>query len=116
MNDPACLFCKIASGRIPATLVHEGERVVAFRDIHPQAPVHVLIIPRVHIGSLAEAGHEHREVLGEMLLLAAELARTEGLAAGGYRAVVNTGRDGGQTVHHLHVHLLGGRGLGWPPG
>jgi histidine triad (HIT) family protein len=116
MRDPACLFCKIAGGQIPTTLVHEGERLVAFRDINPQAPVHVLIIPREHIASLAEATEGQGELLGEMLVLAGALARSEGIATGGYRAVINTGTDGGQSVPHLHLHLLGGRGLGWPPG
>jgi histidine triad (HIT) family protein len=116
MSDPDCLFCKIASGEIPADVVHEGERVVAFRDISPQAPVHLLVIPRSHISSLAEAEAEHGDLLGEMMLLAAEVARGEGVAEGGFRSVVNSGPDGGQVVPHLHVHVLGGRALGWPPG
>jgi histidine triad (HIT) family protein len=116
MTDSACLFCKIAAGQIPAALIHQDERLVAFRDINPQAPVHVLVIPRAHVPSLAATDPSHVTLLGEMLLLAAELARSEGLPERGYRTVVNTGKDGGQTVHHLHLHLLGGRALGWPPG
>jgi histidine triad (HIT) family protein len=116
MSSSDCLFCRIAAGTIPATLVHEGERLVAFRDISPQAPLHVLIIPREHVASLHDADPEHGGLLGEALLLAAEIARLEGVAEGGYRTVINTGDHGGQTVHHLHVHLLAGRALGWPPG
>jgi histidine triad (HIT) family protein len=110
-----CIFCKIASGAIPATLLFEDEEVVAFADRNPQAPVHVLVIPRRHIISLAQAVKTDAAVLGHMLETVAELARTLQLA-NGYRSVINTGPDGGQTVEHLHVHLLGGRGMSWPPG
>ena len=116
MSPSDCLFCRIARGEIPADLVHEGERLIAFRDISPQAPFHVLVIPREHIQSLGDAEVGHGALLGEALLLAAEIAAREGVAEEGYRTVVNTGKDGGQTVHHLHVHILGGRSLGWPPG
>jgi len=116
MSRPDCLFCKIASGQIAADLVHQGERLVAFRDINPQAPLHVLVIPREHVSSLDAADERVRDLLGEALLLVADIARQEGVAEDGYRAVVNTGDHGGQTVHHLHVHLLAGRHLGWPPG
>ena len=116
MTEPDCLFCKIAGGEIPASLVHEDRDVVAFRDIHPQAPVHVLVIPREHLSSLDEADEEHGHILGSLYLRAAEIARKEGLAADGYRTVLNTGEYGGQTVGHLHVHVLGGRAMGWPPG
>ncbi len=116
MSGSDCLFCKIVEGAIPAELVHEGERLIAFRDIQPRAPLHVLVIPREHIASLGTAEASHRDLLGEALLLAADIARAEGVADDGYRTVINTGGDGGQTVHHLHVHLLGGRALGWPPG
>jgi histidine triad (HIT) family protein len=116
MSEPACLFCRIVAGEIPATVVHESERLLAFRDIAPQAPVHVLIIPKEHVASLEAAGRDHGDLLGEILLTAREIARAEGIADGGYRCVFNTGDDGGQTVHHLHLHLLGGRPLGWPPG
>jgi histidine triad (HIT) family protein len=109
-----CLFCKIARGEIPVPLVAENDLAIAFRDIHPQAPVHILVIPRRHVSSLEQTtdGAE----LGALMLLAAQVARDEGVAAAGYRTVVNTGDHGGQTVHHLHVHVLGGRAMGWPPG
>lgn len=116
MSHSDCLFCKIAAGTIPADLVHEGERLLAFRDISPQAPLHVLVIPREHLASLDAAGDGNGDLLGDALLLAAEIARREGISEGGYRTVINTGDDGGQTVDHLHVHVLGGRPLGWPPG
>lgn len=116
MSPSDCLFCRIARREISATLVHEDDRIVAFRDIHPQAPVHILIIPREHLGSLDAASVEHRELLGDILLTARDIARTEGMAEDGYRTVLNIGADGGQTVHHLHLHVLGGRALGWPPG
>ncbi len=116
MTEPDCLFCSIAAGRIPATLVHQDDALVAFRDINPQAPVHILVVPREHVSSLEEAGEDHRELLGRMLLTARDLARDEGLADGGYRAVLNVGSDGGQTVPHIHLHLMGGRAMGWPPG
>ncbi len=112
MSD--CLFCRIARGEIPAAKVAENAHCLAFRDISPQAPVHVLVIPRNHIASLEEA--EDPALLGELLGMARDVARTEGLPAKGYRCVINTGVDGGQTVHHLHLHVLGGRGLKWPPG
>jgi histidine triad (HIT) family protein len=116
VSQSDCLFCKISAGTIPADFVHEGQRLVAFRDISPQAPLHVLIIPREHIDSLDAVGEENADLMGEALVLAAEIARREGVAEGGYRTVINTGDDGGQTVHHLHVHVLGGRPFGWPPG
>lgn len=109
-----CLFCKIVQGEIPVVPIAQNEHAIAFRDINPQAPVHVLVVPRRHVASLAEAtdGVE----LGAVALLAAEVARTEGIAESGYRTVMNTGDHGGQTVHHLHLHLLGGRAMAWPPG
>ncbi len=109
-----CLFCRIVRGEIPAKLVAETPECIAFRDINPQAPVHVLVIPRAHVASLdalTDAG-----VLGKAGLLAAEIARTEGVDASGYRVVINNGSDAGQSVGHLHLHLLGGRKLAWPPG
>ena len=109
-----CLFCRIVAGKIPATLIAETEDCVAFRDITPQAPVHVLVIPRLHIASLDEV--EDPLLLGRMMLLATQLAREEGIAVTGYRTVINTRDDGGQSVAHLHIHLLGGRKLKWPPG
>lgn len=116
MSDPSCLFCKIAAGDIPASLVHSSARVVAFRDIDPKAPVHVLVIPREHLASLDSTDERHLTLLGEMLSLARQLARDEGISERGYRTVINTGAEAGQSVHHLHMHLLGGRSLGWPPG
>ena len=112
MSD--CIFCKIASGEIPATVVARTDRLVAFRDVGPQAPVHVLVIPTEHLASLEEV--KDGQLLGEMLLLARQIAREEKIAADGYRIVLNTNRNGGQTVFHLHLHVLGGRRLTWPPG
>jgi histidine triad (HIT) family protein len=109
-----CLFCKIAAGTIPATKVAETESAIAFRDIDPKAPTHILVIPRDHVASLAEA--DGSLMLGDLLLFAASVARSEGLVDGGYRVVTNVGRDGGQTVDHLHLHVLGGRRMTWPPG
>jgi histidine triad (HIT) family protein len=116
VTEADCLFCKIAGGEIPATLVHEDQDVVAFRDIHPQAPVHILVIPREHLSSLDDVDEGHSHVLGSLYLRAAEIARKEGIAEDGYRTVLNMGADGGQTVQHLHVHVLGGRAMRWPPG
>ena len=112
MTD-SCLFCRIVRGEIPARIVREDEHTVAFRDIDPKAPTHVLVIPRVHVASLDEA--RDPALVGQVMLAAAEVAASEGIA-GGYRTVINTGADAGQTVHHLHVHVLGGRKLAWPPG
>lgn len=111
----SCLFCKIAAGEIPADVVHETERVMAFRDLNPQAPTHVLVIPRVHFDNAAALAATDPAYAGEVLAVAADVAAAEGLA-GGYRLVANTGVDAGQTVDHLHWHLLGGRSLSWPPG
>jgi histidine triad (HIT) family protein len=113
--DMDCLFCKIVEGTIPAKLLFQDEQCVAFSDINPQAPTHFLVIPREHIASLAHAGNNHLALVGHLLLTAGEIAREKGLAKG-YRVVINTGPDGGQTVDHLHVHVLGGRHLTWPPG
>jgi histidine triad (HIT) family protein len=110
-----CLFCKILAGEIPANRVYEDEHSIAFPDINPQAPTHLLIIPKEHRASPAKALAEHEPLLGHLLTVAADLARTHKLEKG-YRIVINTGEDGGQTVHHLHVHLLGGRPMHWPPG
>jgi len=109
-----CLFCKIAEGEIPAKVVKRDGRLLAFRDINPQAPTHILIIPTEHVASLNDAKDEG--LLGEILVFAGTLAREEGIAQRGYRVVVNTNADGGQTVFHLHAHLLGGRRMTWPPG
>jgi len=111
-----CLFCKIIAGEIPSARVYEDEICVAFNDISPQAPTHLLIIPREHFASLDEAADEHQKTLGHLLLTAARIAREKGFAKDGYRVVINTNSDGGQTVFHLHVHLLGGRQFVFPPG
>ena len=109
-----CLFCRIVRGEIPATIVAETPECVAFRDINPQAPTHVVVIPREHVASLDAA--RDPALVGRLALLAAEIARSEGIAQRGYRTVINTNADAGQTVFHVHLHLLGGRRLGWPPG
>ena len=111
-----CLFCKIAAGSIPANLVYQDEHLVAFRDINPVAPTHILLIPRRHVASLEDTRDGDRELLGGLLLAASQLARAEGLAASGYRLVTNTGAGAGQSVLHLHCHLIGGRAMHWPPG
>jgi len=117
MTSPQdCLFCSIAHGRLPADILHRDDRVVAFRDIEPKAPVHLLVVPTRHVASLDAVEDQDRALLGALLWRAAELARSEGIAESGYRTVINTGAEGGQTVGHLHVHVLGGRGLSWPPG
>jgi len=110
-----CLFCKIAAQQIPAKLLHDDPEVFAFADTNPQAPTHVLICPKEHFASLADAAPTHQAVLGKMSLVAAKLAREANLGSG-YRTVVNTGAGAGQTVLHLHMHLLGGREFRWPPG
>lgn len=110
-----CLFCRIALGNIPVQRLYEDEDVLAFPDRNPQAPTHVLVIPKQHLASHGHAVAEHTALLGKLFWAAAEIARAQALVDG-YRLVVNTGPDGGQTVDHLHVHLLGGRAMGWPPG
>jgi len=113
--DMSCLFCKIVDGSIPSTAVYQDDQCYAFADIHPQAPVHVLIVPRRHIDSLAGASDADKDLLGHLALVAAEIARSKGLGKG-FRVVMNNGEDGGQTVDHLHLHVLGGRAMHWPPG
>jgi histidine triad (HIT) family protein len=115
-TDSNCLFCRIVAGGVPSTKVHDDELVIAFRDIAPRAPTHILVVPRDHIASAADLTEADAPVLGRIFAVAAELARTEGIADAGYRLVSNVGRWGGQTVDHLHVHLLGGRAFDWPPG
>jgi histidine triad (HIT) family protein len=110
----ACLFCQIVAGERPATIVHRSDDVIAFRDIHPQAPTHILIIPTKHIVSVAEATVEDEGLIGRLMSTAREIAQQENLK--GYRLVINTGSQAGQSVFHLHVHLLGGRAMQWPPG
>ncbi len=113
-SNQECVFCRIASGQVKADRVLETEDVVAFRDLNPQAPTHILVIPRVHVASLNEL--EDPDLAGRVLMAARQVAGEEGLAEAGYRVVVNQGSDGGQTVFHLHVHVLGGRRMTWPPG
>jgi histidine triad (HIT) family protein len=116
MSQSDCIFCKIVAGAIPSTRVFEDEICVAFNDLSPQAPTHVLIVPREHFDSLDKAEAAHKATLGHLLLTAAKLARDTGFADDGYRVVINTNADGGQTVFHLHVHLLAGRPFVFPPG
>jgi len=116
MSENNCIFCQVIAGEIPATIVHRDERCVAFDDINPQAPVHVLVIPVEHIESLDEASGRDEGLLGHLLRIGARIANERGLSETGYRTVINTGAGAGQSVFHLHAHLLGGRALGWPPG
>lgn len=111
-----CLFCRIASKKIPASVVFEDAEILAFDDIRPQAPVHVLLIPKRHFASLNEADEDKRALLGRLLIAAREIAKLKGVDRTGYRVVFNTGPDSGQEVPHIHAHLLGGRRLAWPPG
>lgn len=111
-----CLFCKIASKEIPAEIVHATDRVVAFRDINPKAPTHIVLIPREHLESAADVAERDGKVLAEMVQAAAHLAKAEGVDRSGWRLVTNVGPDAGQSVQHLHFHLLGGRPMSWPPG
>ena len=113
-DSRSCIFCRIARGEIPAQMVANNKEIAAFKDLNPQAPVHILIIPKKHIASLDDATDS--DLLGRMMALAAAIARQEKIAKSGYRTVINTGADGGQSVDHLHIHLLGGRHMTWPPG
>ena len=112
----SCLFCNIAAGKIPCTAVHGDENFLAFRDIDPKAPTHILVIPRRHIASLADLQAGDRDIMGDLMLVGKKIAAAEGLQEAGYRFVINCGKDGGQTVGHIHLHILGGRSLQWPPG
>ncbi len=112
----ACLFCRIIAHEIPASIVYEDDEVVAFNDINPQAPTHLLLVPRKHIPTLSDAEPGDAELLGTLLRRAAAIAKERGIEASGFRTVFNTNRDAGQTVFHIHLHLLGGRSLAWPPG
>jgi histidine triad (HIT) family protein len=114
MND--CLFCKIADGRIPAKLVHQDKDTVAFEDINRQAPLHALVMPRRHIATINDLEHGDDQVMGKLFRVAASLAREMGCAESGYRVVMNANADAGQVVFHVHLHVLGGRPMGWPPG
>jgi histidine triad (HIT) family protein len=115
-TDANCLFCKIISRAVAGTIVHQDERITAIRDINPAAPIHILLLPNRHIDSTAAAAAEDEGLLGALLLAGADLARQEGIEQDGYRLVINTGSNAGQSVQHLHVHLLGGRQMHWPPG
>lgn len=114
MSD--CLFCKMVSGEIAADKVYEDDDILVFRDINPQAPLHLLLIPKVHISTLNDLDEAHASLLGKMYLAVKAIAKQQGVAEDGYRTVMNCNRDGGQTVFHIHLHLLAGRGLLWPPG
>jgi histidine triad (HIT) family protein len=111
-----CIFCRIAAGEAPADIVLTDDEAVVFRDLHPQAPTHLLVIPRRHVTSLAHAAPEDEALLGRLLALAAEAARRCGIAEGGYRVITNSGAGAGQSVFHIHLHVLGGRRFSWPPG
>ena len=115
-SDPDCLFCKIVSGAIPSNRVYEDKDMIAFRDINPAAPTHILVVPRTHIVSIAETTEAEEPLIAKLILAANKIAMSEHVELSGYRLVINTGKDGGQSVFHLHVHLLAGRALGWPPG
>lgn len=116
MSDQQCLFCRILVGEIPANKVYEDDHSLAFRDVNPQSPTHVLLIPKKHIRSLNESTAEDHAVLGHLLCVAPQIARQEGIADGGFRVVINTGADAGQSVWHIHLHVMGGRPMAWPPG
>jgi histidine triad (HIT) family protein len=116
MSDPNCIFCKIAAGEIDSEIVYQTDQVVAFRDLNPQAPTHILIIPRRHIATINDLAEGDAEVVGQLYLAAKQIAADEGFAEPGYRTVMNCNAGAGQTVFHVHLHLLGGRQFGWPPG
>ena len=116
MSESDCLFCRIIAGEIPAEVVHRDDHCVVIRDVNPQAPTHLLVIPREHLESLDDAARPDELLLGQLLRMAARLANEQGLSESGYRTVINTGAGAGQSVFHLHVHVLGGRPMSWPPG
>lgn len=116
MSTQDCLFCKIISGAVPSDCVYEDEDVYAFRDIDPQAPTHILVVPKRHISSVTSLTDSDADIAGKLVVVASRLADSCGIADTGFRLVVNAGDEGGQSVNHLHLHLLGGRRLGWPPG
>ena len=113
---PDCLFCKIAEGTIPARLVHQDKDTVAFEDINPQAPFHVLVVPRRHVATLNDLTRDDDPVMGKLFRVAATLAKEKGCAESGYRVLLNTNAEGGQVVFHVHMHVMGGRQMAWPPG
>jgi histidine triad (HIT) family protein len=116
VEDVDCIFCKIAGHEIPAGVVYEDEDVIAFKDINPQAPIHLLIVPKKHVASIMEINDDNKDIVNKIVKAAQNLARQNNIDSKGFRLVVNTGNDGGQTVNHLHFHLLGGRFMTWPPG
>jgi histidine triad (HIT) family protein len=116
MSPMSCLFCRIVAGEIPAAKVYEDDLLLAFNDIHPQAPLHVLIIPKQHVSTTSDLGPEHDATVGAMVRRAAAIAAERGYDSSGYRTVINCNEDAGQSVFHLHLHVLGGRPLAWPPG
>lgn len=116
MSEQSCMFCRIVAKDIPADFVHQDDSAVVIRDINPQAPTHLLVIPREHIESLDDASQKDEVLLGHLLRVAARVANAEGVVEGGYRTVINNGAGAGQSVFHLHVHVLGGRPMNWPPG
>ena len=116
MSEESCLFCRIIKGEIPGDFVHKDERCVVIRDINPQAPMHLLVVPREHLESLDDASQRDEALLGHLLRISARMANDQGYAESGYRSVINTGAGAGQSVFHLHVHVLAGRSLSWPPG
>ncbi len=116
MSEPSCLFCRIVAKEIPAELVHQDESAIVIRDVNPQAPTHLLVIPQEHLQSLDDASQKDEALLGHLLRVAARVANAAGLAEGGYRTVINNGVGAGQSVFHLHLHVLGGRPMNWPPG
>ena len=111
-----CLFCNIVAGEIPADIIYEDDSIIAYPDINPQAPVHILIIPKLHISTLNDLKPEHAELIGELILSAKDIAKKEGISDAGYRTGFNCNKAAGQTVYHIHLHLLGGRNFSWPPG
>ena len=116
MSEQDCLFCKILNGDIPADIIYESDSAIAFRDISPQAPTHVLVIPRKHVATINDLSEEDQEIIGSLYLAAKDIARAEGISDEGYRAVMNCNEGAGQSVFHIHLHVLGGRALSWPPG
>jgi histidine triad (HIT) family protein len=116
MTEHSCLFCRIVAGELPSSIVYDDERVLAFNDINPQGPTHVLVVPKKHIATLNDLTPEDDQIVGEVVRRAAAIARERGIAESGFRTVFNTNRGAGQTVFHIHLHLIGGRSLHWPPG
>jgi histidine triad (HIT) family protein len=116
MSEQDCLFCKILSGDIPADIIYESDSAIAFRDVNPQAPTHVLVIPRKHVATINDLDEDDQQMVGSLYLAAKEVARAEGISEEGYRAVMNCNEGAGQSVFHIHLHVLGGRALDWPPG